>query len=171
MDESRSWKVPEGSMSSGTFCFDWVLVTTGCFVCSCTPPTLPDATRCLGHSWSSWSPPSWAILRLWVLLPGLSCLLFLLLLRLSCPSIFPRPIDCSTMVRRCLVSARHAGESNVMAAARACALDYSPPKLTVVIDKATHAGAGGAKRGVRDSKRCLRVRRRGWCTMWERTVP
>lgn len=36
-----------------------------------------------------------------------------------------------------LVSAHHQGVSNVMAAAWACALDFSPPKLTVVIDKAT----------------------------------
>lgn len=37
-----------------------------------------------------------------------------------------------------LVSARHAGVENVMAAAWACVLDYAPvPKLTVVIDKAT----------------------------------
>lgn len=35
-----------------------------------------------------------------------------------------------------LVSANHDGVSNVMAAAWACALDYSPPKLTVVLDKA-----------------------------------
>lgn len=35
-----------------------------------------------------------------------------------------------------LVSARHAGVDNVMAAAWACALDFSPPKLTVVLDKA-----------------------------------
>ena len=34
-----------------------------------------------------------------------------------------------------LVSARHAGVQNVMAAAWACALDFSPPKLTVVLDK------------------------------------
>lgn len=34
-----------------------------------------------------------------------------------------------------LVSARHAGVVNVMAAAWACALDFSPPKLTVVLDK------------------------------------
>lgn len=40
-----------------------------------------------------------------------------------------------------LVSARHAGETNVMAAAWACALDFSPPKLTVVIDKATRTRA------------------------------
>lgn len=34
-----------------------------------------------------------------------------------------------------LVSARHAGMDNVMAAAWACALDFEPPKLTVVLDK------------------------------------
>lgn len=34
-----------------------------------------------------------------------------------------------------LVSARHAGVDNVMAAAWACALDYDPPKLTVVLDR------------------------------------
>jgi flavin reductase (DIM6/NTAB) family NADH-FMN oxidoreductase RutF len=36
-----------------------------------------------------------------------------------------------------LVSARHGGVDNVMAAAWACALDFAPPKLTVVLDKAT----------------------------------
>lgn len=36
-----------------------------------------------------------------------------------------------------LVSARHGGIDNVMAAAWACALDFSPPKLTVVLDKIT----------------------------------
>ena len=36
-----------------------------------------------------------------------------------------------------LVSARHGGVNNVMAAAWTCALDFSPPKLTVVLDKAT----------------------------------
>lgn len=36
-----------------------------------------------------------------------------------------------------LVSARHGGIDNVMSAAWACALDYAPPKLTVVLDKAT----------------------------------
>jgi flavin reductase (DIM6/NTAB) family NADH-FMN oxidoreductase RutF len=40
-----------------------------------------------------------------------------------------------------LVSARHAGVSNVMAAAWACALDFMPPKLTVVLDKATRTRA------------------------------
>lgn len=34
-----------------------------------------------------------------------------------------------------LVSANHQGVDNVMAAAWACALDFSPPKLTVVLDK------------------------------------
>lgn len=34
-----------------------------------------------------------------------------------------------------LVSACHNGVDNVMAAAWACALDFSPPKLTVVLDK------------------------------------
>lgn len=34
-----------------------------------------------------------------------------------------------------LVSARHGGIDNVMAASWACALDYKPPKLTVVLDK------------------------------------
>ncbi|EER59870.1 flavin reductase domain protein FMN-binding [Acidovorax delafieldii 2AN] len=36
-----------------------------------------------------------------------------------------------------LVSARHGGVDNVMAAAWACALDFAPPKVTVVLDKAT----------------------------------
>ncbi len=36
-----------------------------------------------------------------------------------------------------LVSARHGGVQNVMAAAWACALDFLPPKLTVVLDKST----------------------------------
>jgi flavin reductase (DIM6/NTAB) family NADH-FMN oxidoreductase RutF len=34
-----------------------------------------------------------------------------------------------------LVSARHEGVDNVMAAAWACALDFAPPKLTLVLDK------------------------------------
>ncbi|MQU64997.1 flavin reductase [Pseudomonas sp. FSL R10-1350] len=34
-----------------------------------------------------------------------------------------------------LVSARHTGVQNVMAASWACALDFAPPKLTVVLDK------------------------------------
>jgi flavin reductase (DIM6/NTAB) family NADH-FMN oxidoreductase RutF len=36
-----------------------------------------------------------------------------------------------------LVSARHGGVDDVMAAAWACGLDYTPPKLTVVLDKST----------------------------------
>lgn len=40
-----------------------------------------------------------------------------------------------------LVSASHAGVNNVMAAAWCCALDFAPPKLTVVIDKATRTRA------------------------------
>ncbi|EJL81757.1 conserved protein of DIM6/NTAB family [Herbaspirillum sp. CF444] len=36
-----------------------------------------------------------------------------------------------------LVSAEHDGVDNVMAAAWACALDFSPPKITVVLDKQT----------------------------------
>lgn len=36
-----------------------------------------------------------------------------------------------------LVSAQHDGTRNVMAAAWACALDFSPPKVTVVLDKIT----------------------------------
>ena len=37
-----------------------------------------------------------------------------------------------------LVSAQHDGTRNVMAAAWACALDFSPPKVTVVLDKITN---------------------------------
>ncbi|MFC0228919.1 flavin reductase family protein [Serratia aquatilis] len=40
-----------------------------------------------------------------------------------------------------LVSARHAGVDNVMAAAWACALDFSPAKLMVVLDKTTQTRA------------------------------
>lgn len=36
-----------------------------------------------------------------------------------------------------LVSAAHGGVRNVMAAAWSCALDFRPPKVTVVLDKAT----------------------------------
>ncbi|MEV4778395.1 flavin reductase family protein [Burkholderia sp. LMU1-1-1.1] len=36
-----------------------------------------------------------------------------------------------------LVSATHDGVDNVMAAAWSCALDFSPPKVTLVLDKAT----------------------------------
>lgn len=40
-----------------------------------------------------------------------------------------------------LVSAAHGAERNVMAAAWACALDFTPPKVTVVLDKATRTRA------------------------------
>jgi flavin reductase (DIM6/NTAB) family NADH-FMN oxidoreductase RutF len=40
-----------------------------------------------------------------------------------------------------LVSARHGGVDNVMAAAWACALDFDPPKVTVVLDKAVKTRA------------------------------
>ena len=40
-----------------------------------------------------------------------------------------------------LVSAQHEAERNVMAAAWACALDFAPPKVTVVLDKATRTRA------------------------------
>ncbi len=36
-----------------------------------------------------------------------------------------------------LVSVRHEGVANVMAAAWCCALDFDPPKLTIVLDKTT----------------------------------
>ena len=36
-----------------------------------------------------------------------------------------------------LVSSRHDGVDNVMAAAWSCALDFAPPKVTIVIDKIT----------------------------------
>jgi flavin reductase (DIM6/NTAB) family NADH-FMN oxidoreductase RutF len=36
-----------------------------------------------------------------------------------------------------LVSAAHGGVENVMSAAWSCALDFAPPKVTVVLDKAT----------------------------------
>ncbi|WP_342617154.1 flavin reductase family protein [Rhodoferax sp. GW822-FHT02A01] len=40
-----------------------------------------------------------------------------------------------------LVSSAHAGSVNIMAAAWSCPLDFSPPKVTVVIDKATRTRA------------------------------
>ena len=40
-----------------------------------------------------------------------------------------------------LVSARHGGQDDVMAASWACALDFSPPKLMVVLDKMTKTRA------------------------------
>ncbi len=46
-----------------------------------------------------------------------------------------------------LVSARHAGQDNVLAAAWSCALDFKPPKLTVVLDK-TARPANWSRRAV-----------------------
>lgn len=46
-----------------------------------------------------------------------------------------------------LVSARHQGEQDVMAAAWTCGLDFSPPKLTVVLDKITRTRALVEKSG------------------------
>ena len=40
-----------------------------------------------------------------------------------------------------IVSAQHAGERNAMSAAWACALDLVPPKVAVVLDKATRTRA------------------------------
>lgn len=40
-----------------------------------------------------------------------------------------------------LVSARHGGVDDVMAAAWCCALDFAPPKLTVVLDKSSRTRA------------------------------
>ena len=46
-----------------------------------------------------------------------------------------------------LVSARYKGVDDVMAAAWACALDFAPPKLTVVLDKSTATRALGEQSG------------------------
>ncbi|WP_198083901.1 flavin reductase family protein [Variovorax sp. E3] len=55
------------------------------------------------------------------------------------PHIAPVPLDKAFRLINhgptILVSARHGGVDNVMAASWACALDYAPPKLTVVLDK------------------------------------
>lgn len=40
-----------------------------------------------------------------------------------------------------IVSAQHASERNAMSAAWACALDFAPPKVSVVLDKATRTRA------------------------------
>lgn len=37
-----------------------------------------------------------------------------------------------------LITSTHAGQSNIMAAAWVCALDFKPPKVTVVIDSKTY---------------------------------
>ncbi|MGA4601930.1 flavin reductase, partial [Ectopseudomonas hydrolytica] len=58
-----------------------------------------------------------------------------------------RPVDLAKAYRllnhgpTVLVSARHQAVDNVMAAAWCCALDFEPPKLTVVLDKATRTRA------------------------------
>lgn len=55
------------------------------------------------------------------------------------PHILPVPLEKAYRLLNhgptVLVSAEHAGTVDVMAAAWACALDFSPPKLTVVLDK------------------------------------
>ena len=57
------------------------------------------------------------------------------------PHILPVPLDKAYRLLNhgptVLVSAHHDGVDNVMAAAWACALDFAPPKLTVVLDKST----------------------------------
>jgi flavin reductase (DIM6/NTAB) family NADH-FMN oxidoreductase RutF len=57
------------------------------------------------------------------------------------PHILPVPLDKAYRLLAhgptVLVSSHHAGVDNVMAAAWACALDFAPPKLTVVLDKQT----------------------------------
>ena len=57
-------------------------------------------------------------------------------------SFTPVPLDKSYRLMNhgptVLVSARHGGQTNVMAAAWACVLDYGQsPKVTVVLDKST----------------------------------
>lgn len=47
-----------------------------------------------------------------------------------------------------LVSARHDGIDNVMAAAWCCALDFAPPKLTVVLDKLSRTRALATQSGM-----------------------
>ncbi|TWB38748.1 flavin reductase family protein [Nitrospirillum viridazoti] len=56
---------------------------------------------------------------------------------------FIQPVDLAKAYRllnhgpTVLVSAHHGGTDNVMAAAWACPLDFDPPKVTLVLDKAT----------------------------------
>lgn len=60
---------------------------------------------------------------------------------MSIESIRPVPLEKSYRLLNhgptVLVSACHEGMANVMAAAWVCALDFSPPKLTLVLDKQT----------------------------------
>lgn len=57
------------------------------------------------------------------------------------PTIAPVPLEKSYRLINhgptVLISVRHEGEQNVMAASWVCALDFSPPKLTAVLDKST----------------------------------
>lgn len=57
-------------------------------------------------------------------------------------SIQPVPLDKSFRLINhgptVMVSAEHQGDANVMSVAWCCALDYSPPKLTIVIDKGAY---------------------------------
>lgn len=57
-------------------------------------------------------------------------------------SIKPVPLDKSFRLINhgptVMVSAEHEGDANVMSVAWCCALDFSPPKLTVVIDKGAY---------------------------------
>jgi flavin reductase (DIM6/NTAB) family NADH-FMN oxidoreductase RutF len=61
------------------------------------------------------------------------------------PHISPVPLEKSCRLINhgptVLVSARHDGVDNVMAAAWCCALDFAPPKLTVVLDKSSKTRA------------------------------
>ena len=60
---------------------------------------------------------------------------------MSDPHFTPVPLDKAYRLLNhgptVIVSAQHAGECNAMSAAWACALDLVPPKVTVVLDKAT----------------------------------
>ncbi len=60
------------------------------------------------------------------------------------PTAFRAPVDLAKATRlmnhgpTVLISAAHAGRRNIMAAAWSMPLDFSPPKVAVVIDKATY---------------------------------
>jgi len=73
-----------------------------------------------------------------------------------------------------LVSSAHAGERNVMAAAWSCPLDFAPPKVTVVIDKATRTRAlveGSGRFVLNVPARALAVQTVGVGTDSARDVP
>jgi flavin reductase (DIM6/NTAB) family NADH-FMN oxidoreductase RutF len=61
-----------------------------------------------------------------------------------------------------LVSASHGGTNDVMAAAWACALDFSPPKLTVVLDKMTQTRALIEQSGLFVNGNTTATDLRGW---------